>query len=60
MGFCRENHLELEAVQLFWPDPAGKFPFDANCEERVFLAQPRLDMPLTSAELEEDRWMRDL
>lgn len=34
MGYCR--HIgrwgELQAVQAFWPDSSGKFPFDVGCD----------------------------
>ncbi len=45
MGYCRERGRlgELEAVQVFWPDRAGRFPFDRDCDEAVWAAQPRLD-----------------
>jgi hypothetical protein len=44
---------ELEAVQAFWPDSTGKFPFDAGCELGVFRCQPRLDLALTPSETRE-------
>lgn len=45
MGYCRERGRigELEAVQVFWPDQAGRFPFERECDEAVWAAQPRLD-----------------
>jgi hypothetical protein len=45
MGYCRERGRigELEAVQVFWPDRAGRFPFERECDEAVWAAQPRLD-----------------
>lgn len=55
MGFMR--HIgrwgELEAMQVFWPDRSGKFPFEAGCELSVYDLQPRLDIPLTKDEEEE-------
>jgi hypothetical protein len=36
---------ELPAMQLFWPDKNGKFPFDAGCDLGVHALQPRLDVP---------------
>lgn len=47
MGYCREQGRigELEAVQVFWPDQAGRFPFDPGCDDAVYRAQPRLDQP---------------
>jgi hypothetical protein len=44
---------ELEAVQAFWPDSTGKFPFDPGCELGVFHSQPRLDLALTHSETRE-------
>jgi hypothetical protein len=53
MGFLTNNGRigELEAMQAFWPDRAGKFPFDAGCELGVYEAQPRLDLGLTPREV---------
>lgn len=42
---------ELEAMQAFWPDQSGKFPFDVGCDLGVFEAQPRLDLGLTPREV---------
>jgi hypothetical protein len=42
---------ELEAVQAFWPDAAGKFPFEAGCDLAVHELQPRLDIGLTPHEI---------
>ena len=54
MGYCR--HLgrigELETVQVFWPDSAGRFPFEVGCDLGVYRSQPRLDIPLTPSEIE--------
>lgn len=49
---------ELEAVQTFWPDSSGKFPFDAGCDLGVFNLQPRLDIGLSPREVGEfeRRW----
>jgi len=49
---------ELEAMQAFWPDSQGKFPFDAGCDLAVYELQPRLDIPLTKREVREfeRRW----
>jgi hypothetical protein len=53
MGYCR--HIgrmgELEAMQVFWPDSAGKFPFDIGCDVAVYELQPRLDIALTPREV---------
>lgn len=58
MGYCRDigRWGELEAVQAFWPDRSGKFPFDAGCELEVNQLQPRLDISLTAQELR--KWRR--
>ncbi len=60
MGYCR--HIgrigELEAVQAFWPDGDGKFPFDVGCDLSVCSLQPRLDIGLTPQEIRrfQSRW----
>jgi hypothetical protein len=53
MGYCRYLGRigELEAVQVFWPDSHGKFPFDVGCESGVHRCQPRLDIALTPSEI---------
>jgi hypothetical protein len=53
MGFCRRIGRigGLQAVQLFWPDEAGKFPFEVGCDLGVFRLQPRLDIPLSPSEV---------
>jgi hypothetical protein len=52
-GFLR--HIgrigELEAVQAFWPDCTGKFPFEPGCDLGVSQLQPRLDIALTPSEV---------
>jgi len=55
MGYCRERGQigELQAIQVFWPDRAGKFPFEHGCDEPVWAAQPRLDHPVWPDELRE-------
>jgi hypothetical protein len=42
---------ELEAMQAFWPDSSGKFPFEAGCDLAVYELQPRLDLGLTPREV---------
>jgi hypothetical protein len=53
MGYCR--HIgrmgELEAVQAFWPDSSGKYPFEVGCDIDVYRLQPCLDIPLTPSEI---------
>jgi hypothetical protein len=60
MGYCRyTGHAgELEAVQAFWADSAGKFPFEIGCDLDVFRLQPRLDVALSPSEISrfERRW----
>lgn len=60
MGYCtfRGRIGELEAVQVFWPDDNGKFPFDVACNIDVYQRQPRIDIPLTGSERKEfeRRW----
>jgi len=41
------------AVQLFWSDAAGLFPFDAACAPSVIDAQPRLYIARTPREIQE-------
>lgn len=47
---------ELEAMQVFWPDGSGKFPFEVGCALDVYQLQPRLDIGLTPQELR--KWQR--
>lgn len=58
MGYCR--HIgrwgELNAIQVFFPDSTGKFPFEVGCALDVYELQPRLDIGLTQQELQ--RWQR--
>jgi hypothetical protein len=51
MGYCRERGRigELESLQVFWPDKAGHFPFEASCVEPIRALQPRLDLPFEKA-----------
>lgn len=63
MGHVRHTRFEgeLSAVQLFWPDEKGRYPFDAGCDEDVYARQPRLDISLTPSELaEQQRWLDTL
>jgi hypothetical protein len=55
MGFCRHigRRGELQAVQVFWPDEAGRFPFDVGFDLDVYHCQSRLDFPLTPREIKE-------
>lgn len=53
MGYCRRigRWGELQAVQAFWPDSHGKFPFEVGCDFGVYQLQPRLDIGLTPREV---------
>lgn len=53
MGYCRYAGClgELQAMQVFWPDGAEKFPFEVGCDLDVFRLQPRLDISLTPSEI---------
>ena len=44
---------ELEAMQAFWPDGDGKFPFEVGCDLGVYELQPRLDLGLSPREVRE-------
>ena len=47
---------DLKAMQVFWPDSRGKFPFDPGCAWEVYELQPRLDLSLSPRELK--KWRR--
>jgi hypothetical protein len=52
MGYCRLKRLgEVRALQVFWPDKQGKFPFDADCGQETYQRQTRLDIGLTPREV---------
>ncbi len=53
MGFVRNigRMGELEAMQVFWPDSAGRFPFEIGCDLAVYELQPHLDIGLTPREV---------
>lgn len=57
MGFMRHVGRigELDAMQAFWPDSAGKFPFEVGCNLEVYQLQPRLDLALTPREIKKFR-----
>jgi hypothetical protein len=38
-------------MQAFWPDRAGKFPFEVGCDLAVYELQPRLDIGLSPREV---------
>jgi hypothetical protein len=58
MGFLTSNgHMgELQAMQAFWPDRSGRFPFEVGCDWPVYELQPRLDHSLSPKEVRE--WRR--
>ena len=41
----------LSAIQLFWPDKAGKFPFELACDPGVAQLQPRMALAVAPSEL---------
>jgi hypothetical protein len=52
MGYCRLMRCgDVQAVQVFWPDLHGKYPFDAGCDLDIYGRQPRLDIGLTPREV---------
>jgi Domain of unknown function (DUF4262) len=46
---------ELQAMQAFWPDRVGKFPFEVGCDWSVYELQPRLDIALSPREVRQRR-----
>jgi len=36
---------EFPCLQAFWPDAAGRFPWDTGCDAAAAMRQPRLDQP---------------
>lgn len=57
MGHCTYMGRigELVAMQVFWPDATGHFPFERECDDEVYRAQPRLDLQVPPSELKEFR-----
>lgn len=55
MGYYREIGLsgQLKALQIFWPDRTGMFPFEPNCDLHVYDSQPRLDLSKPQSEIDE-------
>lgn len=47
LGYARWFYAgdEFPAVQAFWPDRQGRYPWDKACDPDVARAQPRLDFP---------------
>ena len=41
----RKRSDDLSAIQLFWPDQQGQFPWDAGCNAKVSELQPLLYFP---------------
>ena len=56
MGFYRHigSPETLRAIQVFWPDDSGLFPFELGCDSRVAHLQPRLELP--ELRPDERRW----
>jgi Domain of unknown function (DUF4262) len=53
MGHCRYTGKAggLEAIQVFWPDKQGRFPFESECDSEVAAGQPRLEFRVSKSEL---------
>jgi Domain of unknown function (DUF4262) len=41
----------LSAVQVFWPDGTGQFPFERACDPRTAQRQPRMELAVLPSEL---------
>jgi hypothetical protein len=50
MEHCRHRSCGLEAMQVFWPDDHGRYPFDVGCDRAVYESQPRLDLEVPPSE----------
>jgi hypothetical protein len=57
MGHCRlvGRAGSLEAIQLLWPDKAGRFSFESGCDSATTHAQPSLYLAATPSELKSFR-----
>ena len=57
MGHCRHMGKigDLAAVQVFWPDNRGAFPFEPDCDPDVCALQRRLDLAVPWRELRAHR-----
>ncbi len=42
----------LAAVQLFWPDKAGRFPFESGCDPPTVERQPRMELGVPKSGLD--------
>jgi hypothetical protein len=51
MAHARRHDAPLHAAQVLWPDQAGYFPFDRECDSDVRAVQPRLDVAADPTEL---------
>jgi Domain of unknown function (DUF4262) len=51
MAHARRHATRLRALQVFWPDNDGRFPFDLTCDAEVRALQPRLELPASRSEL---------
>jgi hypothetical protein len=58
MGYYREigDSDLLRAIQLFWPDKSGLFPFDLASDPVVASLQPRLELPRTGKRWAREEW----
>jgi hypothetical protein len=41
----------LTVRQVFWPDKAGRFPFEIECDPRASQMQPRMELAVPPSEL---------
>jgi hypothetical protein len=53
MAHCRHmgNPGGLAALQVFWPDKQGRFPYESDCDLKVCQLPPRLDLEVSPSEL---------
>jgi uncharacterized protein DUF4262 len=51
MSHARRHDTPLRVVQVLWPDKAGRFPTDGDCDLAVRTLQPPLQLAVTPSEL---------
>lgn len=58
LGYYRDhgNWDGLVALQVFWPESSGKFPYEVGCASEVYRLQPRLELAVSPLELK--KWRR--